>query len=203
MGQVKLHVSMSLDGFTAGAGVSVEHPMGMGGLRLHEWLFADRMDPVDAEVARAMFARDEVGAVLMGRRHFDVGIADWGDDGTFGMPCFVVTHRPADRLVKGPTTFEFLTGGPERALETARASAGDMDVNIMGADLTRQLLRAGLIDEIEINLVPIVLGAGASLFGGLEPEEITLRQIAVRPASAVTHLRYGVVKSPRVTSRPS
>src|SRR6266568_3369275 len=141
---------MSLDGFTAGPGVSAGHPMGEGGTRLHEWLFADPMDPADAEVASAMYAPAKVGAVLMGRRHFDVGIAQWGDDGTFGMPCFVVT---------------------------------------------RQLLHAGLIDEIEINLVPIVLGGGASLFGGLKSEEITLEQIAVRPTSTVTHLRYRIVMS--------
>ncbi len=195
MGQVKLHVSMSLDGFTAGPGVRAGHPMGEGGTRLHEWLFADPMDPADAEVASAMYAPAKVGAVLMGRRHFDVGIAQWGDDGTFGMPCFVVTHRPAEPVVKGPTTFEFVTDGPERALRMARTSAGGRDVNVMGAEVTRQLLHAGLIDEIEINLVPIVLGGGASLFGGLKSEEITLEQIAVRPTSTVTHLRYRIVMS--------
>lgn len=192
MGQIHLHVSISLDGFTTGAQVRFDNPLGDGGEQLHEWLFADPMDPVDADVAAAMYDPAAVGAVLMGRRQFDLGIRHWGDDGTFRMPCFVVTHRPAERVVKRPTTFDFVTDGLDRALAQAQEAAGGKSVKVMGADVTRQLLLAGAIDQIELDIVPILLGDGASLFGGLDPASIELCQIDVRPSSRVTHVRYAV-----------
>jgi dihydrofolate reductase len=188
---LKSHVSVSLDGFVAGPDVSVERAMGRGGEQLHTWLFARPQDPVDADVASAMYSTDAVGAVLMGRRTLDVGIGHWGD-GTFEMPCFVVSHRAHEPIVKGSTTFTFVTDGLELAVEQARAAAGSKDVNVMGADLTRQLVLGGLIDELEINLVPIVLGSGATLFGDLPPDALHLKQLSARPSATVTHLRYRV-----------
>ena len=139
-----------------------------------------------------MFSADTVGAVLMGRRTLDVGITHWGDDGTFGMPCFVVTNRPHETIVKGDTTFTFVTDGLESAVAQARAAADDKAVNVMGANITRQLLIGGLIDTIEINLVPIILGGGASLFGDLPMNALRLEQLDARPSVSVNHLRYRV-----------
>src|SRR5688500_8520418 len=107
MGKVRAHMSMSLDGFVAGPEVSIEHPMGVGGERLHQWLFDSHRDPRDSQVAAEMLAPSTTGAVIMDRRTFDVGVGLWGDDGAFHVPCFVVTRRPASNLVKGPTSFSF------------------------------------------------------------------------------------------------
>lgn len=189
---IKLHVSMSLDGFVAGADVSVDQAMGRGGEQLHRWLFAQPPHPVDRDVAAAMYSPETVGAVLMGRRTLDVGIGHWGHDGSFRMPCFVVTHRPHDTIVREATTFTFVTEGLGGAVERARIAAGDKDVTVMGADVTRQLLRAGLIEELEVDLVPIILGQGATLFGDLPADAVRLQQLDVRPSASVTHIRYGV-----------
>jgi len=198
MGKIVLHASVSLDGYTAGADVDMAHPMGVGGMWLHEWLFADPIDPVDAVVSAAMYDRRRVGAVLMGRRHFDVGVDHWCPDGTFEMPCFVVTHRAAPAMWKGQTRFEFVTGGIEEAVQRARQAACGLDINVMGADIARQLLVAGLINEINVNLVPILLGAGASLFGGLHAGQVEFEQLGAAPSSTVTHLRYRVTVPPGV-----
>jgi dihydrofolate reductase len=186
------HLSMSLDGYVAGPDVQVGRAMGRGGDALHAWLFADPQDPVDRDVAAAMNAPDTVGAVLMGRRTLDVGLDHWGDDGTFGVPCFVVSHRAHGPITRSSTMFAFVTDGLARAVELARVAAGVRDVNVMGADLTRQLLVGGLIDELQISLVPIVLGGGTTLFGRLPPNALRLEQLHVRPSTAVTHIRYRV-----------
>jgi len=191
MGSIQLHVSMSLDGYTAGPDVSMANPMGEGGEALHAWLGPDP-DPVDADVAAAMFSTDTVGSVLMGRRTLDVGIRHWGDDGTFAMPCFVVTNRPHEPIVKGETTFTFVTDGLESAVAQARAAADDKAVNVMGANVTRQLLISGVIDMIEVNLVPIILGGGTSLFGALPANGVRLEQLDARSSDSVHHLRYRV-----------
>ena len=192
MREVRVHMSISLDGFVAGPGVSREHPMGVGGERLHQWLFASGGDLVDAEVAAGMFSPRTTGAVIMGRRTFDVGEEPWGKDGAFHLPCFVVTHRPADRLVKGPTSFTFVTDGIQGALARARAAAGDRAVNVMGAETTRQFLREGLLDEINLNLVPVLLGSGTRLFEspGGAPRELQRTRVVESPT--VTHLTYRV-----------
>ena len=117
----------------------------------------------------------------------------WGKDGTFHLPCFVLTHRAAPTLVKGKTSFTFVTEGPERALALAQAAAGDKAVNVMGADTIQQLLRRGLIDEIHLNLVPVLLQAGTRLFEHLGPDRIELeRTRAILPSSGVIHLTYRI-----------
>jgi dihydrofolate reductase len=189
---LKVHVSVSIDGYVAGPDTGVDRAMGRGGEGLHAWLFADPQDPVDAEVASAMLSTNTVGAVLMGRRTLEFGLGHWGDDGTFAMPCFVVTHRAHEPIVKGPTTFAFIADGLGAAVEAACAAAGAKDVNVMGADLARQLLVGGLVDEVEIDLVPIILGGGATLFRDLPPDAVRLEQISVRPSATVTHLTYRV-----------
>ena len=194
MGKVLLHVSMSLDGFIAGPDVGVERPLGEGGERLHDWMFGGAGDPRDEVVASEMFSTATTGAVVIGRRTFDVGIGEWGDDGAFGLPCFVVTHRPAEPLVKGPTTFTFVTDGIEPALERATAAARDKNVNVMGADLARQFLRAGLLDEILINLVPVLLGGGVRLFEDLGADPVDLERTSLIATPGVTHVRFRLVR---------
>jgi dihydrofolate reductase len=187
-------MSMSLDGFVAGPDVRRDHPMGVGGERLHQWLFASPGDPRDAEVAADMFAPASTGAVIMGRRTFEVGVDLWGDDGTFHLPCFVVTHRPANMLVKGPTSFTFVTDGIRAALERAQAVAGPRAVNVMGATATQQFLSAGLLDEFQINLIPVLLGTGTRLFEQLGAAPLELERTRLIESSAVTHLTYRIVK---------
>ena len=194
MGTVRVHMSASLDGFVAGPDVSVEQPMGVGGERLHEWMFA-ASDATDIETAAEMFSTRTTGAVVMGRRTFDVGEQPWGEDGAFHLPCFVLTNRAAPTLVKGKTSFTFVTEGPERALALAQAAAGEKAVNVMGADTVQQLLRRGLVDEIQINLVPVLLHAGTRLFEHLGPDRIELeRTRAILPSSGMTHLTYRVLR---------
>jgi dihydrofolate reductase len=194
VGKVVVHKSMSLDGYVTGPDVRVDQALGEGGERLHAWMFADDIDPADARVAAESYSTERVGAVLMGRTHFTVGIGHWGDDGTFRLPCFVVTHRPAEPVVKGPTSFTFVTDGLEAALARAQDAAGAKDVNVMGASTSRQLLVAGLVDEIQINLVPVLLGDGARLFDGLGPAGPQLERLRVVDSPRVTHLRYRVVR---------
>ena len=164
MGKVTLDMSLSLDGFIAGPHVGVERPMGEGGERLHEWLFNTSASEVDAEVEREMSAT--TGAVVLGRRTFDVGVGLWGDV-PFPVPCFVLTHEDREEIVKKSGTFTFVTDGIESALRQARAAAGEKDVRLMGANIAQQFLRAGLLDEIQINLVPVLLGDGIRLFDNL------------------------------------
>ena len=190
MGIVRAHMSMSLDGFVAGPDVSVEQPMGVGGERLHEWMFG-ATDATDIATAAEMFSTRTTGAVVMGRRTFDVGEKPWGEGGTFHMPCFVLTHRDATTLVKGKTSFTFVTEGPERALTLAQAAAGDKAVNVMGANTIQQFLRRGLINEIHLNLLPVLLQAGTRLFEHLGPERVELERTRANPSpSGVTHLTY-------------
>ncbi len=192
MGTVRVHMSTSLDGFVTGPDVSVEQPMGVGGERLHEWMFA-ASDATDIEKAAEMFSTRTTGAVVIGRRTFDVGERPWGQDGAFHLPCFVLTHRAAPTLVKGKTSFTFVTEGPERALALAQAAAGDKAVNVMGADTIQQFLRRGLIDEIHLNLVPVLLQAGTRLFEHLGPDRLELeRTRAILPSSGVIHLTYRI-----------
>ncbi len=194
MGKVIAHMSMSLDGFVTGPDVRVEHPMGVGGERLHQWLFANPGDPRDAQVAGEMFAPAHTGAVIMGRRTFDVGIGLWGDDGTFQLPCFVVTHQPADRLIKGQTSFTFVTTGVRDALAHAQAVAGSRAVNVMGAAMIQQVLHAGLLDEVQINLIPVLLGAGTRLFESFTTDKIELERTRIVESPSATHLTYRIVK---------
>jgi dihydrofolate reductase len=193
MGLVRAFMSISLDGFVAGTEVSIQHPMGIGGECLHQWLFANPPDPRDAEVAAAMFAPDTTGAVVLGRRTFDVGIGLWGDDGAFRLPCFVHTHRPAQTVVKGPTTFTFTTGDIGAVLREAQDAAGPKAINIMGAQTIQAVLDAGLLDEIHLTLVPVLLRRGTPLFRPSSDHALQLERTRLLATSTVTHLSYHVV----------
>jgi dihydrofolate reductase len=215
MAQLRLDISMSLDGFVAGPNQTLEEPLGDGGERLHEWVFplaswrephgleGGDADAVDNEVVREGLR--STGAVIMGRRMFSGGEGPWaddpnadgwwGDDPPFHVPVFVLTHHVRETVVKdGGTSFTFVTDGVEAALEQARAAAGDKDVSLAGgANVAQEYLQAGLLDELQLHLVPVFLGGGVRLFDGLRPE-IELESMRVIESDAVTHLKYRVVK---------
>ena len=211
---LNLDISMSLDGFVAGPDQTLDAPLGAGGDRLHQWAFATRgwREPHgrpggettrDSEVIEE--ALSKTGATIMGRRMFSGGAgpweddpnadAWWGDDPPFHHPVFVLTHHPREPLAKqGGTTFTFVTEGIESALEQARAAAGEKDVAIAGgAEAAQQYLSAGLLDELQIHVVPVLLGDGVRLFEnhlGAPPAELECTRVIESPA--VTHLRYRV-----------
>jgi dihydrofolate reductase len=189
MGRVIAELSVSLDGFSAGPNVAVGNGMGDGGERLHEWMIPASSGEYRVETLETS------GAVVMGRRMFDLGLEPWGDDPPFHMPVFVVTHRAGAPLVKqGGTTYHFVTGGVEPALERARAAAGATDVAVMGgADSVRQFVGAGLVDELRLHLVPVLLGDGTRLFERMGPEHIELECARVIGAPGVTHLTFRLV----------
>jgi dihydrofolate reductase len=191
MGQVYSQISMSLDGFITGPNVRVGNGLGDGGERLHDWMFDAKTD-ADAKIRDENYAT--TGAVVLGKGMFDVGFEPWGDPPPFKMPVFVVTHEERAPLpMQGGTTYTFVTGGIEVALELARATAGDKNVGIWGgANLIRQYLKAGLLDEMQINFIPILLGGGIRLFESLDPNGIDLKKISVIDTPAATHFRYQV-----------
>jgi dihydrofolate reductase len=154
----------------------------------------DAKTDVDAQVVDEVYAT--TGAILMGKRMSDVGVEPWGDPPPFGMPVSVLTHESREPLpMQGGTTYTFVTNGLEAGLEQARAAAGDKNVGIWGgASIIRQCLKAGLLDEMQIHLVPVLLGAGVRLFGDLGTERIELRRTSLIETASATHLRFEVVK---------
>lgn len=189
MTKVVITFSMSLDGFVAGANISVAEPMGLGGEALHDWLFTQPQDAIDAEMAREAYAR--VGAVVLGRRTYDLGIGPW-EDTPFPAPSFVLTHEARPPQAMKSASFTFVTEGIEAAVAQARAAAGGKDVVIMGAETARQCLAQGLADEIVLQIVPLTLGAGTKLFDGLLPAGIGLTPSRALASPRATHLSWTV-----------
>ena len=188
MGKVVLDMSVSLDGIGAGPNPNEVDRMGAGGERLHAWFpfYDPEQEPTagvpaegeaDARMVRELFA--ETGAVVLGKRTFDLGLEPWG--GTpFPVPCFVLTHEARDDLVTATGTFAFVTEGIERAVHRAQAAAGDKDVLVMGGPtVAQQAVRAGLVDEIRLHLVPVLFGAGTRLFDDIGTKHIELEPAAV------------------------
>lgn len=193
MSKVYCQISMSLDGFITGPNVRVGNGMGDSGERLHDWMF-DAKTAADARIVDEMYT--STGAVILGKRMFDVGFEPWGDPPPFKMPVFVVTHQARDPLpMQGGTTYTFVTDGIEAALKLARAAALDKNVGIWGgANLIGQYLKAGLLDEMQIHLIPILLGDGIRLFEDLDPEGIELRKASAIETPGATHFRFELVK---------
>jgi dihydrofolate reductase len=206
-----LDITMSLDGFVAGPNPSLDDPLGEGGTRLHEWAFATRAwneshgrpggeTGTDHEVLEEVMHR--AGATMMGRRMFSGGEgpweddpnadAWWGDDPPFHHPVFVLTHHAREPVAKdGGTTFTFVTDGIESALEQARDAAGDRDVAIAGgANVVQQYLNAGLLDELQVHVAPMLLGDGVPLLDGLDTDRVKLEPVRVLGSAAVTHITY-------------
>lgn len=193
MGKVVSDISMSLDGFITGPNVRIGNGMVDDGDRLHDWMFGAKTD-MDAKIVAEK--NTSTGAVIMGKRMFDVGFEPWGDPPPFKMPVFVVTHEKRDPLsMQGGTTYNFVTDGIAAALDLAHAAAGDKNVGIWGgANIIRQYLNAGLLDEMKIQLIPILLGDGIRLFEGFDPDGIKLQKTNVIETPAATHFRFEVVK---------
>ena len=192
------HMSISLDGFVAGPDQSRENPLGVGGLELHHWHLDEPLHEADAR------ARDELmrprGAYVMGRNMFGPirGAWDenwrgwWGDEPPYHAPVFVLTHHPHDPIeMEGGTTFHFVTEGFDAAFERGRAVAGDLGVDIAGgASTVRQAFAAGVIDELILDISPVLLGAGERLFDGVRDPGIELVEVIDSPHA--THVRYRI-----------
>ena len=195
MGKVVADISVSLDGFVTGPGPGPANGLGDRGEGLHTWAFS--ADPVDREVLAS--TTDATGAVVMGRRLFDIvdGPHGWTDDVAYGAglaaapPVLVVTRRPPT-TVRLADRFTFVVDGVRSAIDKARATAGERDVVVMGgAQVIRGALDADAVDELRLHLSPVLLGAGTPLFdGGVGPR--TLRQVHVRVSAHATHLTYRV-----------
>ncbi|SEF37757.1 RibD C-terminal domain-containing protein [Amycolatopsis pretoriensis] len=216
MTKVTAQMSVSLDGCYTGPRDTHDHqdmsgwmrgPEAPGFFRVTRWAvdamawrerqgFAGGEQSVDSEIVAETFAA--AGAYVMGRRMFDAGEVPWGDEPPFQAPVFVVTHRPREVLERaGGTSFTFVTEGVERAVELARAAAGGKDVAVAGGgELLRQVLAAGLLDQLELHIAPVLLGDGQRLFGpdlGLGAGEgVELTPVRVVETPGVTHIRYTV-----------
>lgn len=203
MSKVTADISISLDGYAAGPDVSMELPLGQGGERLHEWMFElegwrERHGLAGGHTGRGSDVLKEAaamtGAYVMGRTMFDLGFPHWGEAPPFRVPVFVLTHRPQAPLrMTGGTTFTFVTDGIGRALAVARAAAGRRNVALAGGPQTiQQYLHAGLVDELQIHLVPTLLGDGRQLFDRLAAGRVHLECDRVIESPGVTHLRFQV-----------
>jgi dihydrofolate reductase len=213
---VRLGITMSADGYVAGPNQSLDHPLGEGGGELHQWAFAVRSfremhgmeggstGPDDDIIAESI---RNIGATIMGRHMFGEWDGPWnenppwngwwGDDPPFHTPVFVLTHHPRESLVmQGGTTFHFVTDGIHAAFDRAREAAGGRDISIGGgADVVQQYLKAGLIDEMEVHVVPMLLGSGSRLFDHMDGGQLRYECIRVVCSPAVTHFKYRLARS--------
>ena len=200
MSKVIADISMSLDGYVTARGADQEHGLGIGGEGIHGWVLEEPRSPVDESVLASSF--EETGAVVMGRRLFDIvdGPNGWSEEVGYGHDqdqsaaplCYVVTHEPPAH-VRLASRFRFVTGGVAAAVDQARAAAGNKDVFIMGgANVIDQSLGAGVVDELRIHLSPLLVGGGTKLFALVGPTTLIQRKVLESPR--VTHLTYEVVK---------
>ena len=183
---------MSLDGFIAGPEISMDHAMGLGGDRLHKWMFhGGPENAIDLGMARELLAK--VGAVILGRRTYDVGLQHWGDT-PYPVPSFVLTHEKLDKLEMESAAFTFVSEGVAEAVKQAQAAAAGKVVIVMGANVAQQMLKEGLVDEIYIQLVPVLLGGGSHLFEnfGAAPLELLCDRAVNSPH--ITHLKFKIPK---------
>ena len=203
-------LAISLDGFVAGPNQSLENPLGEGGMRLHEWVFSTASwraqhgleggeHNVDSQVVEA--AMQGIGAYLMGRKMFGGGEGPWdeswtgwwGDEPPYHAPVFVLTHHPRPPLELRGTTFTFVTDGIESALRQAREAAGEQNVAVAGgAQTVQQYLAAGLLDQLQLHIAPVVLGAGERLL--VNVGNPLLQPVEVIASPAVTHVTYRVLR---------
>jgi dihydrofolate reductase len=201
MSKVTFDISMSLDGFMTASNQTAEnplgeHPKGYSGQRLHAWAWGDEEGRADGVLPDSR--RDSTGALICGRRTYDTSLPWWGADGPSGelrLPLVVITHNePAEVPAESVYTF---AGNIEDALAQAREAAAGRDVSVMGGAATgQQFIKAGLVDEIVIHLVPVLLGRGTRMFDHLGPDYIQLAPAEVTDGAAATHLRYRVVGAP-------
>jgi dihydrofolate reductase len=212
MSKLRLSITMSLDGYTSGPDQSEENPLGVGAMALHNWAFPlkafrGRHGGEDGEVNESSAVIDErwenIGATIMGRNMFgpvrgpwpdESWRGWWGEDPPYHHPVFVLTHHPRQPLeMEGGTTFTFVNGGIESALEQAKDAAQGRDVWLAGgASVANQYLAARLVDELDVSIAPLILGGGARLFEGVDHGTLELEQIRAVDAPGVTHIKYRV-----------
>jgi dihydrofolate reductase len=212
MSKLSLSITMSLDGYVAGPDQSEENPLGIGGMELHEWFFPLKAfremhggegGEVNASSGVVEERRANIGATIMGRNMFgpvrgpwpdESWRGWWGEDPPYHHPVFVLTHHPREPLeMDGGTTFHFVSDGIESALVQAKDAARGRDIWLAGgASAVNQYLAARLVDEMDISVAPLILGAGSRLFEGLDRGTVKLRQIRVVDAPGVTHIKYEV-----------
>ncbi len=210
MSRVKFHTALSLDGYMAGPNQSQENPIGEGGLALHGWMFRTRFfhemtrEPggeAGVDDRQARYWLQDIGATIMGRNMFgpvrgpwpdETWKGWWGPDPPYHTPVFVLTHHArAPIALEGGNAFHFVTDGIEAALSRARAAAGERDILLAGgASAAQQFLRAGLVDEMGIHLVPVLLGSGERLFANMDGAPKDLRCVETLPSEGVTHYRF-------------
>jgi dihydrofolate reductase len=215
MSKLRVNITMSLDGYVAGPSQSVENPLGEGAFHLHDWAVPtktfrtlhgetnDGETGINDDVLREAF--ENLGAMIMGRHMFGPDRGPWGknpwqgwwgDNPPFHHPVFVLTHHPREPLpMRGGTTFHFVTDGIDSALAQASRAAAGKDVGLGGgAKAIQQYLAAGLVDEMEIHVVPLLLGGGERLFANFDAHKLKLEPIRTIAGRGVTHLKYRVVK---------
>jgi dihydrofolate reductase len=195
MGKAAVGLTMSLDGFIAGPNAGPERPLGEGGERLIEWYSGGdteyempgtgmvfRISPQSVELLREV--NERMGAFVTGRRTFDIANG-WGGNPPLGVPTFVVTHSVPEEWVYEGSPYTFVTDGVEKAVELAKEVAGDMDVAVGAASIAQQCIRAGLLDEVHVNLAPVLLGGGVRLFEhlGTPPIDLESMRVIKTPAS--------------------
>ena len=198
MGKVTAHVSMSLDGFLAGPDQSEENPLGVDGMRLHKWHLGDPTDAAD--IAATQDLLKQRGAYVMGRNMFGPVRGDWdrewngwwGEEPPYHAPVFVLTHYPRKSVeMQGGTTFHFVTDGFDAALTRAREVAGDLDIGIAGgASTIRQALKAGALEQLTLDVIPVLLGRGERLLEDIPDREF--EPVAVAHSPNATHITYRV-----------
>jgi len=204
MGKVATGLSMSLDGFIARPNDGPQSPLGDGGERLFAWYSSGdteyrlpgtemvfRVSPQSAELLRETHSK--IGVFVTGRRTFDI-TSGWGGSPPLGVPTLVVTHTVPQEWVYEGSPFTFVTDGIESAVEQAKAVAGDKDVAVGAASIAQQCIREGLLDEIHVDLVPVLLGDGVRLFDHLGAGPIELESTQVIEGAGVTHLTFRVTK---------
>jgi dihydrofolate reductase len=211
MTRLRLHITMSLDGFVAGPEQSEENPLGVGGEELHNWFVPLQVfqeahggsgGEVNASTPVAQERMENLGATIMGRNMFGGGPGPWsddwkgywGDDPPYHHPVFVLTHHGREPLeMDGGTTFHFVTDGIESALAQAQEAAGGQDIWLAGgADVANQYLAAGLLDQIDVSIAPLLMGGGSRLFAGVGSDAVALEQVRAVDAPGVTHIKYNV-----------
>jgi dihydrofolate reductase len=192
--KVVLCMSMSVDGFITGPDDGTEHGLGVGGERLHAWLGDGGVDPrsyrpVDGVGAAVFDELMATGAVIAGRRTFQFA-GGWAGDHHDGVPIFVLTHAAPDEPAPGHA--RYVTDGIESCVAQAKAAAGGRDILLHGAATAQECLRAGLLDEMQLQLVPVLLGQGRRLFEDMPPEHVELELLRALDGPSVLHLRYRV-----------
>ena len=204
MGKVTSGLTMSLDGFIAGPNDGLEHPLGENGMRLFDWYDSGdteyqvpsggmtfKVSPQSAEMLNRAFT--SIGAIVTGRRTFDI-TNGWGGRHPLDVPMVVLTHSVPDGWDYDGSPFTFVTDGVKSAVEEARELAGEKDVAVGAASLVQQCLEAGLLDEVHVDIVPVLLGGGVRLFDNLGSEHIELERTEIIEAPDVTHMTFRVVK---------